>query len=111
MDFKPTLPPVPATAIPAMPPSRLAAEPPKPLLSKFHLDAAEQQIQNLANEVNTGLAHVFDQIDRLSRRVKPQIEKLTAEERATWTRNDGSPPDDAEAALNKLEAVLKSFAK
>lgn len=115
----PELPPTPAPAASAplppvppmpMPPPRVM-ERPKAVLSKFHLSTEEQAIQALADEVNNGLARVFDSIARLSAVTKPKIVALSAAERATWARNDGSPCDDAIAALGDLEAVLKKFSK
>jgi hypothetical protein len=105
------LPPVPATPLPAMPPSRLPAARPEPILSKFHLNADEQRILSLANEANQGLARCFDQINRLIATTKVQIEALTPEERSLWAHIDGTPPDDAQAAINALASLLKSFAK
>ena len=114
MDPKPApkdLPPVPATAIPAMPASNLPPKRPEPILSKFHLDPDEQRILNLANETNQGLARCFDQINRLLISVKPQLDALTAADRAKWTLIDGTPPDEAMAAIDALESVLHRFVK
>jgi len=108
-----SLPPVPATPVPPGLPAMPASKLPQavvPVLSKFHLDPSEQELLNLATEANAGLAQIFSHIDRMSR-TKLKLDALTPEQRSTYARVDGSPPDDAIAALNKLAEVLKSFAK
>lgn len=103
------LPPVPPSAVLPMPPSRLPQRA-EPILSKFHLDPEEQRILGIATEANSGLARIFDLINRLAN-TKAQLESLSPEQRATYTAVDGAPCDAALDAISNLTAILKQFAK